>query len=136
MAKFIVLYNEFNKYYKKVKNLSLSEREMTISCDESMVTDMDMQLEVDVDLKVPNYQEGDKIFAFFLPGNKTGTISRVCDIVSKSGHPIYEVIDEDGEVHEICETLFDSEEDLNFMEYCQQKMMLLRIYLHHKRKLI
>lgn len=94
--------------------MSLSEREMTISCDESMVTDMDMQLEVDVDLKVPNYQEGDKIFAFFLPGNKTGTISRVCDIVSKSGHPIYEVIDEDGEVHEICETLFDSEEDLNF----------------------
>lgn len=57
------------------------------------------------------YKVGNTISAFFLPGNKTGIISRVCDEVNDNGNQIYEVIDEKGVKHKICETLFDGWDD-------------------------
>lgn len=69
-------------------------------------------MDIDVEAKPPKYQEGDKVFCFFLSGNKTAIISKICDKTDSNGYPIYEIIDEEGVTHEVCETLFDEKESL------------------------
>lgn len=59
---------------------------------------------------------GSKITSFALPGGKSGIITKICDKVSDDGHQIYELLDENGEMHQMCETLFDDENDLSSRE--------------------
>lgn len=70
---------------------------------------MDFQVDMsnDIEAKPLRYGVGSKISSFCLPGSGTGTVSKICDKVSQDGYPIYEIVDENGETHEICETLFD-----------------------------
>lgn len=80
------------------------------------------QIESDREENANHYEIGNKISVFFLPGTGTGIISGVCDKVSDNGYPIFEVLDENGETHEICETLFDTEEDIKFREQNSERM--------------
>jgi len=95
--------------------LDLYESEIILD-DADIQADLDAEIgilaEMDVEKRLPKYKEGNKVFGFFLPGNKTAIISKVYDAVNETGYPIYQIVDEEGVIHDVCETLFDDEETL------------------------